>query len=184
MAFYEVTGPVAATRQRGLEYRLELEQLLATVPADENVVISFRKVEVMTGSFTDEFLAKVLVARAAGLTGRAPVVLTGLSEETAEEVNLCLERRKAVAVSVGDGAPLLLGGDDTLKQTFDAAVRRGEFRASDLVDDLHTTSQNINNRLKKLVEGGALVRDRHDPEAGGREYRYRPPALSVDPCPG
>jgi hypothetical protein len=184
MAFFEVPGPVAATRARGLQYRQELEQLLAAAPADENVVISFQNVKVMTGSFTDEFLAKLLVARAAGLTGRAPVVLTGLSEEAAEEVDLCVERRKAVAVWADESRVQLLGGDEMLKQTFAAAARRGEFRAGDLAADLGTTNQNINNRLKRLLEAGALQRDRYDPAAGGREFRYRIPAWHTASEPG
>jgi hypothetical protein len=182
MAFFEVTGPLAATRARGLQYRQELERCLAAVPADEAVVVSFQAVKAMTGSFTDEFLGKLLVARAAGLTGRAPIILTGLTEETAEEVDLCLERRKTVAVW-GDGHMIrLLGGDAMLKQTFAAAALRREFRASDLATDLRTTQQNINNRLKRLLEAGALLRDRQDPAAGGREFLYRTPTPPA--CPG
>jgi len=131
----------------------------------------------MTGSFTDEFLGKLLVAKAAGLTGRAPIILTDLTEETAEEVDLCLERRKAVAVWADGSTIRLLGGDDMLQQTFAAGALRGEFRASDLAADLRTTQQNINNRLKRLLESGALLRDRQDPTAGGREFLYRTPRL-------
>jgi hypothetical protein len=182
MAFFEVTGPLAATRARGLQYRQELERRLAAGPADEAVIVSFQAVKAMTGSFTDEFLGKLLVARAAGLTGRAPIILTGLTEETAEEVDLCLERRKTVAVW-GDGHMIrLLGGDAMLKQTFVAAALRREFRASDLATDLRTTQQNINNRLKRLLEAGALLRDRQDPAAGGREFLYRTPTPPA--CPG
>jgi len=177
MASFDITGPLASTRARGLQYRQQLEQLLAAVPPDEAVVISFDAVMAMTGSFTDEFLGKLLVARAAGLTGRAPILLTGLTEETAEEVDLCLERRRTFAVWAEDGTAKLLGGDDALKQTFAAGARRGTFRASDLASDVGTTQQNMNNRLKRLHEAGALLRDRQDPAAGGREFLYRAPTM-------
>jgi hypothetical protein len=177
MTSFEITGPLASTRARGLQYRQELEQLLATVPPDEVVVLSFDAVKAMTGSFTDEFLGKLLVARAVGLTGCAPIILIGLTDETAEEVDLCLERRKAVAVWAENGAARLLGGDTALKQTFAAGTQRGTFRASDLASDLGTTQQNMNNRLKRLVESGALLRDRQDPAAGGREFLYRTPEI-------
>jgi hypothetical protein len=173
MAFFQVTGPLASTRACGLQYRQELEHILADNPPDEAVIISFQNVTAMTGSFTDEFLGKLLVARAAGLTGRAPVILTGLTDETAWEVNLCLERRKTVAVWADDAALRLLGGDEIVKQTFAAAALRGEFRASDLAVDLSTSQQNVNNRLKRLLDAGALLRDRQDPAAGGREFLYR-----------
>jgi hypothetical protein len=178
MAFFEVTGTLASTRASGLRYRQQLEQILAAVPPDDTVEVSFRNVRAMTGSFTDEFLGKLLVAKAAGLTGRAPVILTGLTEETADEVDMCLERRKTVAVWADGSTVRLLGGDDMLKKTFAIGALRGEFRASDLATDLRTTQQNINNRLKRLLEAGALLRDRQDPSAGGREFRYRMPALS------
>lgn len=177
MAFFEITGPLASTRARGLQYRQQLEQLLAAVPPDEVVVISFDAVKAMTGSFTDEFLGKLLVARAVGLTGRAPILLTGLTDETAEEVDLCLERRKTVAAWIDNGTARLLGGDDTLKETFAAGARRGTFRAADLASELGTTQQNMNNRLKRLHEAGTLIRDRQDPAGGGREFLYRTPTL-------
>jgi hypothetical protein len=177
MAFFKVTGPLASTRARGLQCRQQLEHILADTPPDEDVIVSFQNVKAMTGSFTDEFLGKLLVARAAGLTGQAPIILTGLGEETAWEVDLCLERRKTVAVWADGATVRLLGGDEMLKQTFAAAALRGEFRASDLTTDLRTSQQNVNNRLKRLHEAGALLRDRQDPEAGGREFLYRVPAL-------
>jgi hypothetical protein len=182
MAIFEVTGPVASTRARGQQYRQELERLLSAVPPDLAVVVSFDGVEAMTGSFTDEFLGKLLVARAAGLTGQAHVILVGLRDETAEEVDLCLERRKTVAVWADGSTIHLLGGDEMLKQTFAAAAARGRFRASDLVTDLRTTQQNINNRLKRLLDAGTLLRDRQDPAAGGREYVYRTPGLPAATC--
>jgi DNA-binding transcriptional ArsR family regulator len=179
MAFFQLPGPLAATRSLGQQYRQQLEQLLATVPADETIIISFEAIEAMTGSFTDEFLGKLLVAKAAGLTGRAPIILTCLTEETAEEVDLCLERRKIVAAWNNECVLSLLGGDPTLKQTFAAGAQRGEFRASDLATDLKTTQQNVNNRLKRLTDAGVLLRDRQDPAAGGREFRYRIPTVPV-----
>jgi len=177
MAFFTVTGPLASTRARGLQYRQKLEDILADIPADDDVIVSFQNVKAMTGSFTDEFLGKLLVARAAGLTGRAPIILTGLTEETAWEVDLCLERRKTVAVWADGTTMRLLGGDEMLKETFTAAVLRGEFRASDLATDLRTSQQNVNNRLKRLLDAGAVLRDRQDPAAGGREFLYRVPTL-------
>lgn len=181
MAFFMVTGPLASTRACGLQYRQQLERILADTPPDEHVIVSFEDVKAMTGSFTDEFLGKLLVARAAGLTGLAPIILTGLTEETAWEVDLCLERRKIVAVWADGTTVRLLGGDQMLKQTFAAAALRGEFRASELATDLRTSQQNVNNRLKRLLEAGALLRDRQDPAAGGREFLYRVPTLSAPP---
>ena len=65
----------------------------------------------------------------------------------------------------------LLGGDDTLKETFAAGIRLNVFRASQLADELGTTAQNVNNRLKRLLDAGSLVRTCQDSPAGGREFR-------------
>ena len=68
-----------------------------------------------------------MVARSVGLTGRAPILLTGLTDETADEVDLSLERRKTVAVWKENGTARLLGGDDALKQTFAAGAQARNF---------------------------------------------------------
>ncbi len=71
---------------------------------------------------TYAFQHKLLVARSVGLTGRAPILLTGLTDKTADEVDLSLERRKTVAAWAENGAVTLLGGDTVLKQTFVAGA--------------------------------------------------------------
>jgi hypothetical protein len=180
MPSFPVTEVVASTRDLGRQYREELERLLATTSSDDVVVVSFDGVVAMTGSFTDEFLGKLIVARTAGLTGQAPVLLADLTDETAEEVDLCLSRRKVAAIWAQHGSPQLLGGDEVLKETFEAGARRTEFRASELASELGTTTQNMNNRLKRLVDLGTLVRLRHDPASGGREFVYRTPELIAD----
>lgn len=175
--FDVVCRDVAQTRPLGLRCREKLEALLAEAPEDQVVVVSFDGIDVMSGSFTDEFLGKVITAKVAGLTGRSPLLITDLNEETAEEIELCLGRRKMPAVWVQGGTARLLGGDEALKETFDAGVRRSEFRASQLAEDLGTTAQNMNNRLRRLLDAGTLVRARHDPSGGGREFLYRVPEI-------
>jgi hypothetical protein len=175
---FELVGnDVAQTRPLGRQCREHLEAVLAEAPEDEVVVVSFEGIEVMTGSFTDEFLGKLVTARAAGLTGKAPLLLTDLNDETEYEVELCLGRRKMPAVWEQNGNLRLLGGDDTLKETFAAGIRLNAFRASQLADELGTTAQNVNNRLKRLLDAGSLVRARQDSPAGGREFLYRVPEM-------
>jgi hypothetical protein len=105
------------------------------------------------------------------------LLLTDLNGETEYEVELCLGRRKMPAVWEQDGTVRLLGGDDALKETFAAGVRLNEFRASQLAEELGTTAQNVNNRLKRLLDAGSLVRARQDSPAGGREFLYRVPEM-------
>jgi hypothetical protein len=100
------------------------------------------------------------------------VQLTGLNEETRDGVTVCLERRKQIAVD-GDTNELL-GDTAHLSDTWAAARRLGNFRAAQLADELTISLPNANNRLKKLVEAGALYRERcAGPKRGGKEFTYR-----------
>ena len=73
---FELVGnDVAQTRPLGRQCREHLEALLAEAPEDEVVVVSFEGIEVMTGSFTDEFLGK-LVTAASGWTHRQGALVT------------------------------------------------------------------------------------------------------------
>src|ERR1017187_3674976 len=54
----------------------------------------------------------------------------------------------------------------------------GTFSALDLAERLAITPQNVNNRLKRLVEAGAIRRRRVVSSRGGKEFTYTAPA----PC--
>ncbi|MBC6463848.1 winged helix-turn-helix transcriptional regulator [Actinomadura sp. HBU206391] len=60
-----------------------------------------------------------------------------------------------------------------LTETYQAARELQQFRATELAARLGTTPQNINNRLKKLVAAGAVLKQRvTDLERGGKEFGY------------
>lgn len=174
---YDIETSYLTTRKQGDDLRRELEDQLRSVDPDEMLEIGFASVLAMTISFTDEFLGKLLSLLASPPEATRQVVLIGLNEETALEVDVCLGRRHLFAAGLVGDQLKLLGGDIYQRETFDAAAKRGEFRAADLAGDLDVSIQNVNNRLKKLVDNGAIARVRRDPEAGGREYLYRLPAL-------
>jgi predicted transcriptional regulator len=67
----------------------------------------------------------------------------------------------------------LLGDAAILADTYAATRRLGDFRAAQLAEELGISLPNANNRLKKLVEAGALYRERGSgPERGGKEFTY------------
>jgi hypothetical protein len=171
---FPIPDKLLTLRTDGRRLRDALEAELRTAKAGDVVEISFSNVEAITGSATDEFLGKLLTARSAGDVPDVAFVLTGLNEDTAFEVNMCLSQRKAAAVwSEGQHAELL-GGDEFLKITFEHAARHGEFVATDLAAELEVTPQNLNNRLKRLVSDGALIR-RRDTTASGKQFVYEVP---------
>ncbi|MEV6192912.1 winged helix-turn-helix transcriptional regulator [Streptomyces sp. NPDC051920] len=54
------------------------------------------------------------------------------------------------------------------------ASARCEFRTAQLAETLGISLPNANNRLQRLVEAGALHRQRGSgPDRGGKEFTYR-----------
>ncbi|MEV7152739.1 MarR family transcriptional regulator [Streptomyces sp. NPDC093084] len=164
-------GTFLATRAKGTETRQALEEQLAAGSLTL-LTIDFGGVEAMTNSFVDEFLGKFYLLLAAGDIRTDGVCLVGLDEETRDGVTVCLERRKQIAVD-GDTHELL-GDTAVLADTYAETRRLGNFRAAQLAEALGISLPNANNRLKKLVEAGALYRERSSgPDRGGKEYTYR-----------
>jgi hypothetical protein len=128
-----------------------------------------------TGTFDGARAHAEVLVRTAGDLPDVAFVISGLNDDTRFEVELCLSRRDAAIAARTTTSFELLGGDDYLKSTFARAATRTEFRASDLADELSVTPQNMNNRLKRLVNEGALLRDR-DREANSKQFVYRVPA--------
>ena len=162
------------TRGDGVSIRERLEAALREADrTGTDLELDFSEVTAMTHSFVDECLGRLLSKRAAG--DLPPVLMTagGLNDETAEEIDIALSRRKLGLVRIDGDRPVLLGADDYLKETFDQGAAREEFRAADLAEELGTTPQNMNNRLKALVDSGALRRVRSTIPGGGREFVYQ-----------
>lgn len=171
-------GPeVLAMRATGAELRQKLESALE--PAEDRLItLDFTSVRAMTNSFADELVGKLYISLAGGTLTSGGVQLTGLDEETREAIVVCLERRKLVAVDADEQC--LLAAEDFLQKTYDQAIRLETFIAADLAANLAISLPNANNRLKRLVNAGALIRT-PDPgrERGGKQYSYSLPGRSV-----
>ncbi|MEU3616895.1 DUF4325 domain-containing protein [Streptomyces sp. NPDC006872] len=167
-------GTFLSTREAGAQKRSELETLLRSASPAHVLEIDFTGTEAMTHSFVDEFLGKLYVSLAAGDLQAGGVRLIGLNEETRESVAVCLERRKQFAVQGEDH--MLLGDTNVMPDTYLQARQLRTFRAQDLAEVLGISVTNANNRLKRLVQAGALGRSRAPgPERGGKEFLYTLP---------
>ena len=166
-----------ATRSKGREIRGELEDRISREHPDE-VVIDFTGVEAMTISFADEFTGRFYTSLASGDTLAPLVLLTGLNEDNLATVSICLERRDLAAAAIIAHQPVLVGAPDYLAETYKQAVSLGTFSALDLASRLGISAQNMNNRLKRLVDVAAICRRRIASGRGGKEFTYTAPT----PC--
>jgi len=174
-------GGLLTTRSQGESNRRRLEVEMESQPPD-SLEIRFDGVDALTISFADEFLGRLLTELQSAIRDPVPLLLTGLNEDTAVELDVVLERRKLLAACFLDGDLRLLGGDRFLKSTYSATVRLQRFTPSRLASELGTSVQNVNNRLKRLVTAGALERERVPVVGGGREYEYQLPAVFDTPA--
>lgn len=169
-------GAFLATRGRARTIREELEARIAADKASDTVVIDFGGVDAVTVSFADEFLGRFYVGLAARFTRPVAVLISGLNEETTEAITICLERRELFAASRNGDDRRLLGAQEFLAESYQHALRLRRFKAGELAASLGITPQNANNRLKRLVEAGALRKERVTPAGrGGKEFSYALP---------
>jgi hypothetical protein len=164
-------GAFPATRSLAREGRTTLEETL-TGKTSVDLTIDFTNVTAMTISFADEFLGKFLstfdVAKQ-----EITIKVTGLNEENAEAVSICVQRRETQVVVLDSHGALKLDGPSPLPETFNTALELGEFKANDLAQRLDITPQNANNRLKRLAAVGAVRKARvTTTQRGGKEYFY------------
>jgi len=170
---FSLFGEVFATRPRGAKVRAQVEEVLRTTPDDEALVLDCEGVQLMSYSFADEVIGMLLLARAAGTLGERAILLTSAGEEVLSSIVLSLERRKLILPFLTQDGIRLVGAPEHLNATFVAAFNRGEFRVTELAEDLGITTHALNNRLKALLGAGIVVRRVGIPSAGGREYIYR-----------
>jgi hypothetical protein len=176
---YEVArfGAFLATRDSGAKLREDVERQLKRAPSVDAITISFAGVEAVTVSFADEFVGRLISERASGDLPDVAIALADMNADVEEALDVCLERRKAVALAIKGKKRVLMGGDEFLAETLQVALKLRSFRATELAETLNITPQNANNRLKKLASSGALVRKRTAPEGGGKEFNYALPAF-------
>ena len=80
-----------------------------------------------------------------------PVLITALNEDTAFELDVVLDRRRLVSVAIVDGDLRLLGADRYFASTFRADNQLGSFPPGQFANEIETSVQDVNNRLKQLL---------------------------------
>lgn len=167
-------GPTLATRRRGSAC---VEHLRRLVGANDDVVLDFSGVDIVTAPFLFEFFAGIReILREKEKEGAPIVVVANVEDETLEELELVLERRRLpLAVLRGDRIELLEAPShlkDTLREAFEL---RGPFTTTQLAERLSLEGTAVTERLRPLIEGGVLSKERDPNAKRGVRYLYRAP---------
>lgn len=181
--YCDADGPFLIGQGKGQEARSDLERAVSSQQAGtEPVCIDFAGVKGVSVPFANAFFVPLLSPRVvSGYYGEHPVVVTHADPDVAETLEAVLRQSNLAVVALSvDPKAELLGGEPSLRETLRTAAAMGEFSAQQLAQLLGLTAPAANNRLKQLVQLGALIRVPFVPSRGGREYRYRVPRPSED----
>jgi hypothetical protein len=169
---------VLATSEQALRVRAALEKEIASQPEGTPIELDFSGVRAITVTFADECIGRVLSSRLAGFDEDHPIFATRTSSEVRTTLAAALRQLRLSLLSLSDEKVELLGGDETLGETIDLAMRLESSSVNEIAEELGLTAQAANNRLVQLVRVGALSRSRVLPSRGGREFRYSVPATT------
>jgi hypothetical protein len=170
---FRALGDFFSTRERGTKIRAQIEEALRGIPEDEPLLLDFEGVQLISFSFADEVVGRLVQGRAAGELGERPLLVLHAEDEVLHPIESSMVRRKLIAACDDVHGIRLVGAAKHLQATFDAARARGEFTTHDLADALGIGVPALNNRLKPLIAAGVLTRQPSIPQTGGREYSYR-----------
>lgn len=172
-------GEVLTTREMGDRARGDIERAIAAIAPGQVVALDFAQVLAVSVPFVDAGLGRLFSERAAGYYEDHPFVIINASEDVRETIGLALRFRRLIALALGGEGTKLLGADEVLSETLEAALELdGEFSVVELAELLHLSPQAANNRVRHLARSGALQRERVNQPRGGREFRYRVPVAA------
>jgi hypothetical protein len=150
-------GPILSTRARGKRAAEQL-RTLADDPGD--VILDFKDVEAATPPFLHELIDAVhsVIVRDRD-TGRI-VLAANMNDDIAETATFVLNRRKTALPYKTGKQVELLGEAPHLAETLRHALKLRSFTAPELAEQLEIQSGTANKRLEKLLEAGAVSRER------------------------
>lgn len=163
-------GTILATRPRGRDAADHI-RTVADDPGD--VILDFTEVEVASPPFLQEIVdATHGIVTQAKDTGRI-VLFANMNEDVAETMRYVVaKRRRSLAYREADRIDLL-DGNPKLVETLRTAQKLKSFTAPQLADKLDIAHDTATQRLRKLMETGAVVRE-PDPETSrGVRHLYR-----------
>jgi len=170
-------GKRLGTRLEGRKAHDEVFSALSELPPGGILVLDLSGVEVLSGSFADEAIAKVLERLKGGeLPGRYLYVRTPSLELLEDLEAKLIQRRLAVLVRlVGEEGWKVLGWlPQYLGNVFAYVMRHGEARSPEVAKALGISVKQASLALRKLWELRLLRAEREARPSGGYQHRFLP----------
>jgi predicted transcriptional regulator len=161
------------TRQSGQVIRSRVEKDIENEKAGEVIALDFSKIGIIDFSCADEIVAKLMSRLLSGEYGDKYIVLTGLSENQKENIEVALERKELTVIAeMRSGMRILLGTlNNYLKQTLNFISEKGKITAKDLSDVMKLEANTSGMRLLNLHKK-RIVRRIEEIRDGGRVWVY------------
>ena len=154
------------TRQSGQVIRERIERDITKEPDGEGIALDFSKIGIIYYSFSDEIVGKLISRLTSSEYGDKYIVLTGLSENQKENIEVALERKDlSVMAEMRDSRKILIGSlNNYLRETLDLILKKGRITGSELSEFLDLPANTSGTRLlnlykKRLVRRVAERRD-------------------------
>ncbi len=142
------------TRQSGQVIRERIERDILKEKDGEVIALDFSKIGVIDYSCADEVVAKLVSRLVSGEYGDKYIVLTGLSENQKENIEVALERKElSVMAEMTDSRKILMGSlNNYLKETLSLILSKGKITAGELSDALNLPANTSGTRLLNLYK--------------------------------
>ncbi|MBI4849630.1 MAG: STAS-like domain-containing protein [Nitrospirae bacterium] len=161
------------TRTSGQAIRRRIERDMENEKDGEVIALDFSKIGIIDYSCADEIIAKLITRLLGNEYGDKYVLLTGLSDNQKENIEVALERKDlAVAAEMRDGERVLLGNlHNYLQDTLDAIRKKGKLTAKELSELKKIEANTSGTRLLNLHKK-RLVRKVDEIKNGARVWVY------------
>jgi len=162
-------------RVMGRAVRAQLEERLEVLPAGDRLLIDLKGVEVFDVSFAAEAFGRLIGGIAAAYADRGVVFTNIEADSVYDNLNAALDLLGLMALVVYGPRKWVLVGKaaETDKATMDALRVLKQATAPEIADKLGIKLTACNQRLRKLLDNGVVVRAKEAGEAGGESYIYR-----------
>ncbi len=155
------------TRPSGQAIRERIERDIEKEENGTVLTLDFSKIGIIDYSCADEIIAKLISRLLSGEYGEKYIILSGLTENQKENIEVALERKDlAVIAEMREGKKVLIGNlNNYLLETLNMILKKGKITAGDLSAALKLPANTSGTRLlnlhkKRLVKRMDEIRDR------------------------